>query len=79
MYFSIGVGSLLSTIVMKKIGDIKCMSIGSLFNIPWILSLALCGWRGDYDGDYKPFYLRSYFIAPLILVLSILNGLGQGI
>jgi hypothetical protein len=64
---------------MKKIGDIKCMAVGSLFNTPWILSLALCGWRGDYEGDDKPFYLRSYFIVPVILFLSVLNGLGQGI
>jgi hypothetical protein len=79
MYFSIGIGSMFSTIIMKKIGDIKCMAVGSLFNTPWILSLALCGWRGDYEGDEKPFYLRSYFIVPVILFLSVLNGLGQGI
>ena len=76
MYLSIGIGSMFSTIVMKKIGDVKCMAIGSLFNTPWILSLALCGLRGDFEGTEKPFYLRSYFISPLILFLSVLNGLG---
>jgi hypothetical protein len=80
MYLSIGLGSVFSTVIMNKIGDIKCMAIGSLFNTPWILSLALCGLRGDLGRDQvKPFYLRSYFIAPVILGLSFLNGLGQGI
>ncbi len=68
---------MVSTVVMNKIGDIKCMAIGSLVNTPWILGMALCGMRSDLtEGEATPFYLRAYFIAPLILILSILNGLG---
>ena len=40
MYLSIAVGSVFSTVVMKRIGDIKCMAIGSLFNTPWIMAMA---------------------------------------
>jgi hypothetical protein len=77
MYLSIAVGSVFSTVVMKRIGDIKCMAIGSLFNTPWIMSLALCGMRGDLkEGDFTPWYLSGNFISPLILILSVLNGLG---
>jgi len=77
MYLSIAVGSVFSTVVMKRIGDIKCMAIGSLFNTPWIMSMALCGMRGDLkEGDLRPWYLSGNFISPLILILSVLNGLG---
>lgn len=80
MYLSIGVGSMLSTVAMNKMGEIKCMAIGSIVNTPWILSMALCGLRSDIqEGDAIPFYLRAYFISPLILILSVVNGLGQGI
>ena len=77
MYFSIAVGSVFSTVVMKRIGDIKCMAIGSLFNTPQIMAMALCGMRGDLkEGDFRPWYLSGNFISPLILILSVLNGLG---
>jgi hypothetical protein len=77
MYLSIGLGSIFSSVVMNKIGEIKCMAIGALLNTPWILSLALCGLRGDYEpGIEKPWYLRSFFISPFIIILSVLNGLG---
>ena len=80
MYLSIAFGSIFSTVIMKRIGDINCMAIGSLFNTPWIMSMALCGMRGDLkEGDLMPWYLTATFITPLILILSILNGLGQGI
>ena len=78
MYLSIAIGSVFSTVVMKRIGDIKCMAIGSLFNTPWIMSMALCGMRGENlkEGGLMPWYLSGSFISPLILILSVLNGLG---
>ncbi len=80
MYLSIGAGSMISTMAINKMGEIKCMAVGALFNTPWILSMALCSLRGDIkEGEPMPFYVKSYFISPLILILSILNGLGQGI
>ena len=77
MYLSIAIGSIFSTIIMNKIGDVRCMAIGSMFNAPWILSLALGGLRADLEaGTPTPFYLSEYFITPVILFLSILNGVG---
>ncbi len=79
MYLSTGIGSIFSTAIMNKIGDVKCMAYGSLFNAPWIMSLALAGMKGDYNPEVErpePFYLKSAFIAIVIIILSILNGLG---
>ena len=75
MYFAIAIGSLFSSVVQRKIGEIKCMAIGSVMNIPWILSLALCGLKKERPDDHS-WYLDSQFISILILVLSFLNGLG---
>ena len=44
LYLSIAVGCLFSTWIMNRIGDIKCMALGSLMNTPWILAFALCGY-----------------------------------
>ena len=80
LYLFTAVGSVFSTVIMNKIGSIKCMAFGSLFNLPWILSLALAGLRHDYNGDGpRPFYLATSFITFVVMLLSILNGLGQAI
>jgi hypothetical protein len=80
LYLSVAIGSFVSTPITKKLGDVKAMALGSLMNTPWILSLALAGLRGDFEGDGpKPFYLKSSFITTLVIILSILNGFGQAI
>ncbi|CDW84340.1 major facilitator superfamily protein [Stylonychia lemnae] len=78
LYLSIMVGCFFSTAVQNKIGDVKCMALGSLLNTPWILSFALCGYKKENPNN-DAFYLREDFITILIVVLSIINGLGQAI
>ena len=56
LYLSIAVGSVFSTSVMNRIGDIKCMALGSLINTPWILVFALCGHKKSNPLDTS-FYM----------------------
>jgi len=80
MYLFVAIGSMFSTVIMNKLGPIKCMAVGSLFNIPWILCFALAGLRGDYEGSSPlPTYLSTGFITAAVILLSCLNGLGQAI
>jgi hypothetical protein len=80
LYLSIAVGSIFSTVILNKIGTVKCMSLGSLFNTPYILAMALASVKGEYiDGDRSgspPFYTNTAFVSAVILILSIFNGLG---
>jgi hypothetical protein len=59
MYLSIAVGSIFSTSILNKVGEVRCMAIGSVFNVPWILGLALAGMKGEYNSDSDlPWYLQ---------------------
>lgn len=83
MYLSIAIGSIFTTVILNRIGPIKCMSIGSLFNTPYVFAMALASIKGEYlDGDRSgppPFYTNTYFVSSFIMVLSIFNGLGQAV
>jgi hypothetical protein len=73
-------GSIFSTSILNKVGEVRCISVGSLFNAPWILSFALAGMKGEYaEGEPQPVYLNSGFVSFVIMSLSILNGVGQTI
>jgi len=77
-YLSIAIGSPFTTWIMNRIGEIKCMALGSLINTPWILAFALCGYKKS-NPQVKEFYTEVDFISFFIIVLSILNGFGQAI
>lgn len=80
MYLSIAIGSIFSTSILNKVGEVRCMALGSLFNAPWIFSLALAGMKGELEeGDMTPGYLNSGFVSFVIVTLSIINGFGQAI
>ena len=80
MYLFVAIGSMFSTVIMNKLGPVKCMAVGSLFNTPWILCFALGGLRGDYDASRPvPTYLTTGFITTAVILLSSMNGLGQAI
>eukprot|EP00347_Sterkiella_histriomuscorum_P010332 403376713 len=72
------VGCIFSSSVLNKIGDIKCMALGSLINTPWIFAFALCGMKKENPED-QSFYYREDFITFLIILLSIINGFGQAV
>jgi hypothetical protein len=77
MYFFIAIGSIFSTVILNKLGSVKSMAIGSLFNTPWILAFSLAGLKGDFpEQEQLPFYLSTSFISFTVITLSILNGLG---
>jgi hypothetical protein len=63
---------------MNRIGDIKCMALGSLINTPWIFVFALCGYKKSNPEDTS-FYTDYNVISALIIILSVVNGFGQAI
>ncbi|CDW80707.1 major facilitator superfamily protein [Stylonychia lemnae] len=79
LYLGVAVGCVFSTVVMKRIGEVQCMALGAILNVPWILSYALCGISKDTNPDDRKFYLQPSFITGLIITLSFINGLGQAI
>ena len=73
LYLFIAVGSVFSTVILNKIGEVKCMAVGSFVNTPWILSFALC------SLDHGGILMNKQVITAVILLLSMLNGIGQAI
>jgi hypothetical protein len=45
LYSSIAVTSMFSTYIMRKLGEIKSMSLGSILNTPWILTFILISYN----------------------------------
>ena len=54
------------------------MAYASLFAIPFIVSLLLPAYKSIYI-DSTNFFLSNGFVYTIILITSLLNGLGEGV
>jgi MFS family permease len=63
---------------MMKIGAVKSMARFAILNIPFIIALLLPAYKGDFPNS-KIFLLNDWFVYPVILLTSLMNGFGQGV
>lgn len=74
LYFFSGIGSILSTALINKIGTKWCLIIGGIGNIQWILTTMLAAVKEDYPG-----FMSDTIIQTLIFISTMINGLSVGI
>lgn len=54
------------------------MSRYALLNIPFIIALLIPAYKGEAPNS-KIFLLQDWFVYPVILLTSLMNGFGQGV
>jgi MFS family permease len=78
VYLGQGTGSIFCVYFSSKYGDSKTMMWSSLFAIPFIVSLLLPAYR-SLDLYSDAWYFQNSFVYTMILITSLLNGLGEGV
>ncbi len=69
-----------SVYFVYKIGDRKSMAYSSILNIPFIIAMVLPALNmGKINHNNSSFFLSDYFVYPVIILLTFINGFGQGI
>lgn len=83
-YAMFGLGSLFATAVMKRIGPQMCMVLGSVLDAVWIVTSLIPVLKLKHDmtikepeDDNEPFYFSDLFVYFIVMVTSILGGLGE--
>ena len=81
LYLFIGIGSLVSSAILKKIGINKCLVIGATGHFCFVAAQILPAWRYDYpdDPDNISFLQKEGFVKSVLIVSVILNGLGAAV
>jgi MFS family permease len=77
MYFFMGLGSIISTAVINKIGTKGCLCLGGVGNMIWIFITILPA--GKQEGVFHFPGLPIGFIVFIILLAAVINGLTVGI
>lgn len=70
-----GIGSLMSTAVINKIGTKGCLIVGGLGNVVWIMSMLLVAEKQGSDI----FFLPDFYIVVVLFCAAIINGITVGI
>ena len=60
-----------------KYGAVRSMAYFAILNIPFVIALLLPVYKGQTNSNI--FILQDEFIYPVILITSLMNGLGQGV
>jgi len=83
-YAMYGVGSLFATPVLRRIGPQKCMVLGSVLDCIWILTSLVPVMKLKHemnpvkdDKATEPFYFSDFFVYFIVILTSILGGLGE--
>ena len=74
LYFFMGIGSLMSTAIMNKIGTKGCLMAGGIGNVIWMLSNLLVAIRQENGDMGIPFWL----MVAIIFLGTIANGFTVG-
>lgn len=89
LYIFIGIGSLISSAIVKKIGIKKALFIGALGHLSFVVSQILPAWTADNPinqinsptrfQNFKIFLQNIKFIKFTMIIAVILNGFGAAI
>jgi hypothetical protein len=73
-YIGQGTGSVFCVFILMKYGSVKSMAYFAILNIPFIIALLLPAYKGQTDSNI--FLLQDWFVYPVILITSLMNGFG---
>jgi hypothetical protein len=83
-YAMYGVGSLFATPVLRRIGPQMCMVLGSVLDGVWIITSLVPVMKLKHDmvpdkddNFHEPFYFSDFFVYFIVMLTSILGGLGE--
>lgn len=77
VYIGQGSGSFLAVSLMDKVGDRRTMVIASIMCLPYIAAFLIPAFKSVNTWDNN-WYFGTPFVYALILVLSLVNGFGEG-
>jgi predicted MFS family arabinose efflux permease len=77
-YLGQGSGSIFCVFISQKIGDSRSMAWSSLFALPFLFSMLLPAYK-SIDLKSQSFWLSNAFVYTVLLITSVLNGLGEGV
>lgn len=78
IYLGLAVGSIISTAVLNKIGDIWSMALGGFMCVPFMSSFILASIKSE-NPDLDNFCFKPGFVYTFMITLSFVNGLGEAI
>ena len=78
LYFSIAIGSLMSTAINKKLGRYKCLILGGFGHFTFVFASAFPAYKFDHP-ESKAWYTSSGFMCTLLIICAIINGFGAAI
>ena len=76
-YMAQAAGSIFSVLVMEKIGNVKSMAWGSVLCLTFVVSLILPAFKSE-DLESQSFFLTDSFVYPVMILMSISTGMGEG-
>lgn len=81
LYFFIGIGSMMSTAIMNKIGVKASMVLGGLGHFSWVFSFnfAALKYCSDCNINKELFIFSNGFIFAFMMLCAMLNGFGAAI
>jgi hypothetical protein len=78
LYGSLGVGCLVSTSVMNKLGTQYSMALGSLCNFVWIICSIFPALKAQYPNN-NSIFVSNGFIYFISILSSVICGLGDSV
>lgn len=78
IYLALAFGSLISTYIMNKIGDIKTMGLGAVLCVPWVLNFLLPAFKAA-SPESENMFLSETSVYIFMIILSFGNGIGESI
>jgi hypothetical protein len=78
IYLALGIGSLISTGVMNKIGEIRTMALGGYLCVTFMGSFILTSLKADYTG-WNSWLFSPVLVYTTLIITSFVNGIGEAI
>jgi len=78
LYLALGLGSLISTGVLNKIGEIKTMALGGYLCVLFMANFALTSLKADYP-EWDSWLFSPGLVYTTIIITSLTTGLGEAI
>ena len=78
LYLALGIGSIIATALMNKIGTIKTIALGSFLCVPFMMSFILSSLPYD-NKNLNSFMFSPAIVYTVIIIASFVCGIGESI
>ena len=79
IYFGIGLGCLVSTGIMSKIGEIKSMVLGSFMCVPFMATFLIPAMKKESYHGSDAWIFSNNIVFVCIMLFSFLHGLAEAL